>query len=133
MDHTYILLNVSKSKKENDNNSFQYVITAALNHENIGKNPKRIVRIRLFINQLGWKEKGFLSEVKDWKSFETNDKSLALNVLLLLIILPKHYTQAHLNNVSLVLSMSQSKTANYIQIIDCKKNCEAYYEKMMRA
>ena len=50
------------------------MLTAALNHENIGKHPQRIVRIRLFINQFGWKEKGFLSEVKDWKSFETNSK-----------------------------------------------------------
>ena len=43
-------------------------MTAALNHESIGK------------NSYDWKEKNVLSEAKDWEKFEMRNKSVALNV-----------------------------------------------------
>ena len=33
------------------NKCFQYTVTAALNHEQIGKNPKRITKTKAFINK----------------------------------------------------------------------------------
>ena len=69
-----------KNKKTIDN-CFQYALTVALNHQNIGKNPQRISKIKPFIDQYNWKEIDFPSHSKDWKKFEQNNKTIALNIL----------------------------------------------------
>ena len=66
--------------KNNDDNCFQYALTVALNYQNIKKTPQRISKIKPFINQYDWKVINFPSH-KDWKKFESNNKSIALNVL----------------------------------------------------
>ena len=43
--------------KINDDNCFQYVLTVALNYEQIKKHPQRISKTKPFINQYTWKEK----------------------------------------------------------------------------
>ena len=68
--------------KNNDNNCFQYALTVALNYQSIKKDPQRISKIKPFINQYNWKEIDFPAQPsKDWKKFESNNKSIALNVL----------------------------------------------------
>ena len=73
--------------KNNDNNWFQYALTVALNYQNIKKkekkkkNPQRISKIKPFINQYNWNEVDFPSKQKDWRKFELNNKSIALNIL----------------------------------------------------
>ena len=67
--------------KNNDNNCFQYALTVALNYQNIKKDLQRISKIKPFINQYNLKEADFPSEQKDWKKFELNNKSIALNIL----------------------------------------------------
>ena len=47
----------------------------------IKKDPKRISKIQLFIEQYDCKEIDFPSHKKDWKRFELNNKSIALNML----------------------------------------------------
>ena len=59
----------------------QYALTVALSYQNIKKDPQRISKIKPFINQYDWKEMNFLSHKEDWKKFESNNKSIALNVL----------------------------------------------------
>ena len=56
-------------------------VTVALNHEKIKKNPHRITKIKPFIDQYNWKEINFPSYKKNWKKFELNIKSIALNIL----------------------------------------------------
>ena len=73
-------IKINKSKN-NDNKYFQYAITAALNHENIGKHPGRIVKIRSLINRYEWKERNLPTGSKEWKKFETNNQTISLNVL----------------------------------------------------
>ena len=68
-------------KNEYDNNCFQYPITIALNHQNIENNPERISNIEPFINQYNWKDIDFPSHQKDWKKFEQNNETIALNIL----------------------------------------------------
>ena len=51
--------------KNNDNYCFQYALTVALNYQNFKKDPKRISKIKPFINQYNWKEIDFPSEQKD--------------------------------------------------------------------
>ena len=76
-----------KNKKANinpENNAdkcFQYPLTVTFNYEQIKKNPQRISNIKPFVDQYRWKEIDFPSHKKDWKNFEKNHKSIALNIL----------------------------------------------------
>ena len=76
-----------KNKKANinpENNAdkcFQYPLTVTFNYEQIKKNPQRISNIKPFVDQYRWKEIDFPSHKKDWKNFEKNNKSIALNIL----------------------------------------------------
>ena len=67
--------------KNKDNKCFQYLITAALNHQNFGNHPERISNIKPFIDQYNWKGIDFPAGIKDWKKFEQNNKTIALNIL----------------------------------------------------
>ena len=68
-------------KNTKDNNCFQYAITAALNYQNIDHHPERISKLRPFINNYNWKDIEFPSHSKDWRKFEQNNKTIALNIL----------------------------------------------------
>ena len=67
--------------KNNDDNCFQYALTIALNHKQIKSHPERMSKIKPFIDQYNWKEINFSSHSKDWKKFEQNNKTIALNIL----------------------------------------------------
>ena len=56
--------------KNNDGKCFQYDLTAALNYEQIKKDPQIISKIKPFTDQYNWKEIDFPSHSKDWKKFE---------------------------------------------------------------
>ena len=68
-------------KYNDDDKCFQYVITGALNYKNNKINPQRLTKIKPFINHYNWKEINFPLHRKDWKKFESNNKSIALNIL----------------------------------------------------
>ena len=67
--------------KNKDDKCFQYALTGALNYEQLKDHPERISKIKPFIDQYNWKEIDFPSHGKDWKKFESNNKSIALNIL----------------------------------------------------
>ena len=56
-------------------------LTVALNYEQIKDHPERISKIKPFIDKHNWKQIDFPSHGKDWKKFESNNKSIALNIL----------------------------------------------------
>ena len=68
-------------KNMNDDRCFQYALTVALNYEKIKNHPERTKNIEPFIDQYSWDEINSPSDQKDWKEFESNNKSIALNVL----------------------------------------------------
>ena len=68
-------------QNKKDDKRFQYALTVTLNHEQIKNNPERISNIEPFINKYNWKGIIFLPQSKDWKKFESNNKSIALNIL----------------------------------------------------
>ena len=70
--------------KHNDDKRFQYALTVALNYQNIKKNPEIITKINPFIDQCRWKKIKFPSHKKDLEKFESNNKSVALNILYVL-------------------------------------------------
>ena len=63
------------------NKCFQYALTLALNYEQTKKDPQTLPKVKLFIYQYKWKEISFPSHQNDWKRFESNNKTKALNVL----------------------------------------------------
>ena len=67
--------------KNEDNKCFQYSITVALNHQNIESHPERISNIKPFVDQYNWEGIDFPAGIKDWKKFERNNKTIALNIL----------------------------------------------------
>ena len=69
------------NQKNEDNRYFQYSITVTLNHQNIENHPERISNIKPFINQYNWEGIDFPAGIKDWKKFERNNKTIALNIL----------------------------------------------------
>ena len=73
--------NTTINPKNNDDKCFQYALTVALSYEQIKKDPERISKIKPFVEQYDWKEIDFLPHKKDWKKFELNNKSIALNIL----------------------------------------------------
>ena len=79
-----------KSKKctinpqnKNDTNCFQNALTVTLNYEKTNNHPEKLSKIEPFIYQYKWSEINFPSHQKDWKKFESNNKSIALNILYL--------------------------------------------------
>ena len=66
------------------NNCFQYAIIAELNYQNISHHPERISKLRPFINNYNWKDTEVPSHSKDWRKFECNNKTIALNMLYVL-------------------------------------------------
>ena len=64
-----------------DNECFQYVITIALNYDEIKENHYRVKKVKPFVDKYDWTDINFPSHVNDWKKFALNNKSIALNVL----------------------------------------------------
>ena len=69
------------SFNKKDNQYFQYTVTFALNHEEIKKYPKRITKIKLFMDKHNQEEINYSSEKDDWKKFEKNNLTISLDVL----------------------------------------------------
>ena len=67
--------------QNNDNKCFLYSIAFSLNYQNIKNSPERISKIKPFINSLNWDNINFPPKEQDYKNFEMNNKSTALNVL----------------------------------------------------
>ena len=47
-----------------------------LNYEKVGKNPKRITKIKSFINKYKWKRINFLSEEDDQKKLQKSNVTI---------------------------------------------------------
>ena len=56
-------------------------MTIALNYDRIENHPERSNNVKTFINQYDWTDINFPSHAGDWKKFELNNKSIALNIL----------------------------------------------------
>ena len=79
-------------KNTKDNKCFQYAIIAALKYNVIDHHPERISKLKPFINEYNCKDIEFPSHLKDWKKFERNNKTIALNILYV------PYNAKHINN-----------------------------------
>ena len=75
--------------KNTDNKCFQYALTVALNIKTLKMTLKEYQKLSLFFIYIVWKIQIFHHIKKDWKKFKLNNKSIALNICLYLIILKK--------------------------------------------
>ena len=64
--------------KNEDN---KYAAAVALNYEEIEWNPERVSDIKPFLNKQNWEEISYTSKLDDWKKFEKNNPTIALNIL----------------------------------------------------
>ena len=96
---------------KNDNTSFQYAITVELNDEEIKKDTQRIINTKLFINKYNWEGINFPSEKDDWKKFEKNNVTIALNVLYVKKekIYPAYVSKHNSNRENQVILFNDSK------------------------
>ena len=83
-------------KNTKDSNCIQYAVIAALNYQNIDHHPERISKLKSFINNYNWKDIEFPSHSKDWRKFECNNKTIALNILYVLYNI-KQIRQAYIS------------------------------------
>ena len=110
------------NSKNNDNKSFQYALTVALNYQNIKNNPERISKIKHFIDQYNSKEISFPSPKKDWEKFELNNKSIALNVLFVpyntetIRLAYKSKYNTNLENQVILLMITDGKKFHYLAV-----------------
>ena len=60
---------------------FQYAVTIALNYGEVEPHPERVSNIKPFINEYNWKGINYPSKIDDWKTFEKNNLTIAVNIL----------------------------------------------------
>ena len=80
------------------------------------KNPQRISNIKPFTDKYNWKEIDFPSHGKDWKKFESNNKSIALNILLV------HHNNEKISHAyKSKYNLIRENQLILLMITDCKK------------
>ena len=57
------------------------MVTVALNYEEIEPHSERVSNIKPFVNKYNWKGINYASKIDDWKTFEKNSLTIALNIL----------------------------------------------------
>ena len=67
--------------KNEDDKCFQYAATVALNFEETESRPERVSNIKPCINEYNWEGINYPSKLDDWKTFEKNNPTIALNIL----------------------------------------------------
>ena len=102
--------------KNNDHECFQYAVTLALNYDKIDRNPQRISKIRPFIDQYNWKDIDYPAASKDWKKFEQNNESIALNIL----YVPHNTRKTHIAYKS-IHNLTREKQVILLMITDGEK------------
>ena len=67
--------------KNMDDTCFQYAATVALNYKEIESHPERVSSIKPLINKCNCEGIYYPSKIHDWKTFEKNNPTIALNIL----------------------------------------------------
>ena len=89
---------------------------------------QRVSNIKPFIDQYKWKEIEFPSHTKDWKKFESSNKSIALNILYMSYNIQEirhayksKYKLKHENQV-IILMITDGKKWHYLAVKNCLSN-----------
>ena len=79
--YSYEWLTSKKEAISNGENFFQNTVNEALDYQRIKRDAQRISEIVPYIDHYNWKDIKFPSHKEDWKKFEQNNKTSALNIL----------------------------------------------------
>ena len=82
----------------------------------INRDAQRISKIKPFIDQYNWNDIDFPSTGKDWKKFELNNESIALNIL----YVPHNTRKIHLA-YKLKHNLTREKQVILLMITDGEK------------
>ena len=95
---------------------------ASLNYEDIPNHPERISNLMPFFDQYNWKGNEFPSHSKDWKKFEQNNKTIALNILFvpyntkqIRLACKSKYNYKRENQVNLLMTTGDGKCSNGVE------------------
>ena len=84
------------------------------------KNLERISKIKPFINSLNWENINFPSEEQDYKTFEMNNKSIALNILQVNEQKISHLYKSEFNKIRekqvILLMIDDDKKQHYLAV-----------------
>ena len=85
-------------------------------HKEIKCDPERISKIKPFINNFDWENINFPPQEQDFKTFEMNNNSIALNILQVTEIKISHYCKSEFNktreNKAILLMITDNKKQN---------------------
>ena len=56
------------------------MVAVGLTYEEIESHPERFLFIKPFLNKYNWKGINYPSKIDDWKTFEKNNPTIALNI-----------------------------------------------------
>ena len=68
-------------KNEDDEECFKWAVIASLHHEEIGRDPQRISKLKPYANRYNWNGLKFPVSVDQIKKFEKKNLKIAVNVL----------------------------------------------------
>ena len=72
---------INNNNNNNYNNDFKNALDDVLDYQTIKKHPKRISKLKPYVNKYNWKGIEFPSGSKEWQKLEQNNKIIALNIL----------------------------------------------------
>ena len=113
-----------RGKKEaiiNGDNNFQNALDDALNYQTIEKRSTKNIKMKPYINKYNWKGINFPTTSKDWKKFELNNKTIALNVLYMpcnpkpCVVYRSEYNNKRKKQVILLI-ITNGKTSHYLAV-----------------
>ena len=112
-------IKASINLKNKDDKCFQYAVTVAFNYGEIESHPGRVWNIKPFTNKYKWKGINYPSNIDDWKKFEKNNPTIALNILYIKEkeICPAYITKINSNcekQIILLIVTNEEKKAGII-------------------
>ena len=115
--------------KNEDHKCFQYAATVALNHEEMKKDPQRILKIKPYINEYNWNGIKYPSKIDEWKTFEENNMTITLNILFIKekeiypVYISKHNATCEKQLILLMIPNEKKEGWHYLAV----KNYLHYY------
>ena len=103
-------------KNTKDNYCFMYAITVALNHEEIGRDPERIPKLIPHIPKYNWDGIDFPVGRKNWKTFEKNNRDIALNKEKIEIQYKSKYNRERKKQVALLMITNNKSNWHYLAL-----------------
>ena len=76
-----IINNNNNNDNNNINKDFQNALNDSLNYQTVEKDPQRIPKLKPCISKYNWERINFPAGSKEWRKFEQNNDTIALNIL----------------------------------------------------